>query len=920
MPLKNRDDNTMKKNKSSSLVNKLTLLLGINLTCIWFIATAMNVFFSFENTTTRLIKELENKADLQVGLINQLFQTAERDALLLTQIDEIAPHNAKDFSGSFIQNQTCNRVPLLSSAQNILQVSRMIDQKNYFFSFIIQPEKGIALFTPKTLSHQELIKRQNELLDLLSGSPKDNIFWGKPVYVKNDGWHLSLALCNKHGGFSGIALNINRFFSHDPQKKNQDIHLLLDEAGDLLASSHHLSSKKTINHLLKELRTIKLHDGLQQTENFLVWRLRLPVQKLQQLIVYPRANFLKEAAQPALDQLPFAICILVLLTLTVFFLLRYYLAVPLWNFVKIISTTGTESMEKRLPMNRHHELGRIAQSYNDLLDILNKQYDTLETRVNERTLQLKRAKQVAERANRRKSLHLTTISHEIRTPLNGALGAIELLKHTSLSPSQLKLLDTTQQCSSSLLSIINALLDFSHIESGQMTLVLEQTELLPILDQAMLTIQSQAFKHSLNLYTFVSKEVPLVLKLDALRLRQILINLLGNAVKFTQKGSISLYVQHENHKLCFTVEDTGCGIDEKFQKKIFQPFFQAGINKGTGLGLTIASNLASLMKGTLDLQSTLNLGTRVCFEIPVNEKYAPPTIFSGSLSAPSSLIPQLNAWGIACLSNNEVNPKLLDKDLIYLPGRLYSNVKKILFEQEHLPESKLPVQPWKMSVLLVDDSEINLKIIGMMLSELGHDVELAHSGDEALELAHHQRFDLVLMDIRMPKLNGLQTTRLWRTDLKNRDRECMIVALTANASPSEKQRVCKAGMNDYLCKPVTIADLAGILDLTAQFQIKRDISLVAQVSTLKPVLDTKDKNLISKIYLSMSKLAEEIAESIHNPDPVYLADHLHKLKGCAGQAGFIELQEKVVELEKSIHENNKITEKDIKELKNLIKK
>jgi len=183
MPLKNRDDNTMKKNKSSSLVNKLTLLLGINLTCIWFIATAMNVFFSFENTTTRLTKELENKADLEVSLINQRFQTAQRDALLLTQIVEIAPYNDKDFSGTFIQNQTCNRVPLLSSAQNILQVSRMIDQKNYFFSFIIQPEKGIALFTPKTLSHQELIKRQNELLDLLVWFSKRQYFLGKTEFM-----------------------------------------------------------------------------------------------------------------------------------------------------------------------------------------------------------------------------------------------------------------------------------------------------------------------------------------------------------------------------------------------------------------------------------------------------------------------------------------------------------------------------------------------------------------------------------------------------------------------------------------------------------------------------------------------------------------------------------------------------------------
>ncbi len=282
-------------------------------------------------------------------------------------------------------------------------------------------------------------------------------------------------------------------------------------------------------------------------------------------------GFAWEALKPALYQLPFALAILLLLTSVLSLLLRYYLAIPLWNFINIIGATGPQAMEPRLPINRIDELGHIARAYNNLLDTLNEQYDTLEMKVKERTLALAEAKRAAEQANRRKSDHLTTISHEIRTPLNGALGAVELLQNTPLDAGQMRLAETAHQCSLSLLAIINNLLDFSRIESGQMTLSLEKTALLPLLDQAMLTIHSQALSKSLALSTFISANIPLELELDTLRLRQILVNLLGNAVKFTPQGRIQLRVRRQNQTLCFTVEDTGCGIDVQHQQTIFQP-------------------------------------------------------------------------------------------------------------------------------------------------------------------------------------------------------------------------------------------------------------------------------------------------------------------------------------------------------------
>lgn len=148
----------------------------------------------------------------------------------------------------------------------------------------------------------------------------------------------------------------------------------------------------------------------------------------QQLVIYPRMGFAWEALKPALYQLPFALAILLLLTSVLSLLLRYYLAIPLWNFINIIGATGPQAMEPRLPINRIDELGHIARAYNNLLDTLNEQYDTLEMKVKERTLALAEAKRAAEQANRRKSDHLTTISHEIRTPLNGALGRLNYYK------------------------------------------------------------------------------------------------------------------------------------------------------------------------------------------------------------------------------------------------------------------------------------------------------------------------------------------------------------------------------------------------------------------------------------------------------------------------------------------------------------
>ncbi|CFR00446.1 Multi-sensor hybrid histidine kinase [Yersinia frederiksenii] len=920
---------------SSSLVTRLTLLLGIALTAIWLISIATTAFFSYENTRKRLVNKLTHMALLRTDLSNYQFEGAERDAtsLINSQVNYQAgrplPVSFKKNdinNNNLINSVNCNS-PQSKHSLPITQAYGTAGQTYYLDSFTINRKDGITIFKPQEVSNDYLKQRRKELQLLPIFPTHDNIFWGMPTYTPQSGWHISVAACDQTGALAGFSLKLNELVTYNQPIEQRDINLWLDQYGELLSMSTQNIPSSQLYEILKQLKNSKLHDGWQQTPDYLVFRTQLKGPGWQQLVIYPRIGFAWEAAKPALHQLPFALAILLLLTLILFLLLRYYLAIPLWNFVNIIGATSPQAMEPRLPIKRMDELGNIACAYNKLLDKLNEQYDTLEIKVKERTLALAKSKQAAEQANHRKSEHLTTISHEIRTPLNGALGAIELLQNTPLTSAQNRLAETARQCSHSLLAIINNLLDFSRIESGQLELTQERTAILPLLDQAMLTIHSQVLSKAITLSTYVSAEVPLQLVLDGQRLKQILINLLGNAVKFTQQGHIRLNVEREDSQLCFTVEDTGCGIDLQHQQQIFRPFAQTSdYGQGTGLGLTIADNLARMMGGQITLYSQPNCGSRFVLILPFSG-IAGATPFQGECYAPLPLHAQLSAWGVTCLteSNQSLSMQqtlLTDNELCYLPGRLYTKVKKYLDIQNQLipyqqeTKQNLPLQPWQMAILLVDDAETNRDIVGMMLQELGHQVTLAESGEVALSIGQTQRFDLVLMDIRMPGMDGLTTTRYWRNDVANRDNSGMITALSANANPDEKIKAYQAGMNHYLSKPVTFCQLAEILDLAAQFQLERGINLTPQISAPKPLLDLADPSLHLKLAQSLQLLLQQARNSlVHIPT---LSEHLHTLKGCAGQAGLIVLHDAVIQLEIAIEAQETITQQDITRLDEII--
>jgi signal transduction histidine kinase/CheY-like chemotaxis protein/HPt (histidine-containing phosphotransfer) domain-containing protein len=512
-----------------------------------------------------------------------------------------------------------------------------------------------------------------------------------------------------------------------------------------------------------------------------------------------------------------------------------------------------EATSARIERTVHQRTAELREK-TERLHHLTKQLQESESR-------MRQAKELAESANRSKGQFLANMSHEIRTPMNAILGMTRLVLESELNADQRECLDVVETSAEALLGIINDILDFSKIEAGKLDLEAIDFPLSAVLDDTLKVFQWRARDKGLHLSVSCQPDVPETLIGDPGRLRQILVNLVGNGIKFTDRGEVSAAVLSaedttgtDGVRLHFSVRDTGIGIPADKQGAIFRAFEQADSSTtrkygGTGLGLAITQRLVEMMGGRLWVESGGTTGSTFHFTAVFGRS---PVEAKPCLCAPSAAV---------CASPS--------------------------------PSAEpTPLAP--LDVLLVEDGVINQKLAIRLLQKKGHRATLACNGKEALTLLEQRRFDVVLMDLQMPEMGGLEATAIIREREKGTDRHVPIVALTAHALRGDEQRCLQAGMDGYVSKPIQPARLWEV------------ISAVLSRTTASAAVETTDSRSVLDVDALMERcggdddMRRELSQLFLDEYPSLLAsvrdagdagasaelrDAAHKLKGSAANFG-----------------------------------